>query len=52
VENPKRKKPRRQRGEFHYNNGDYSGLLWCARVSELIMMIMIPLHTGRDLLFI
>ena len=23
-----------ERGEFHYNNGDYNGVLWWARVSR------------------
>jgi len=22
----------RKRGEFHYSNGDYNGVFWCARV--------------------
>jgi len=52
---PVRGKPRgerERRGEFQYNNGDYNWVSLVCSGFWIQMMMIIPLHIGRGLLFI
>jgi len=48
----KRKITEREKGEFHYNNGDYKWVSLVCSGFWIQMMMIIPLHIGRDRLFI
>jgi len=44
------RKPRREREKINYNNGDYNGVLYCARASEIEPFLCwkgSPIYTGR-----